>query len=190
MHAYDIIFTGIALDLVGAVVLAKGFMVKNPQRAYFEALTVVGANLHLLRSALIQRIEAQIGAAFLTGGFLLQIWGALSGGISANEPGVISTFPRALGLVCAAAGLAWLCLRLGGRHANSAFYPVLFSDSTFTAPLPSNQSKGWNIRMAEILGVRPQPGEPGVELYGRIERRRAELAAQYSGKLGADFVID
>ena len=53
MHPYDIIFAGLALDIVGAVILAKGFILKIPQSAYYEALMIFGSNSHLLKSSIL-----------------------------------------------------------------------------------------------------------------------------------------
>lgn len=61
MHPYDYIFIGLSLDVVGAVVLAKSFMLKDPQDAYYEGLPVLGGNRSLVKGALIQRGEAWSG---------------------------------------------------------------------------------------------------------------------------------
>jgi len=53
MHPYDVIFTGLAADVVGSVVLAKSFMLKDPQDAYYEGLPVMGGNNTLLKGALL-----------------------------------------------------------------------------------------------------------------------------------------
>lgn len=54
---------GLALDLVGTVVVAKGFMFKNPPAAHYESLMIVGSNPFLLKSSNLQRGEACVGAA-------------------------------------------------------------------------------------------------------------------------------
>lgn len=87
MHPYDIIFVGLSLDVVCAVVLAKSFMLKDAQDAYYEVLPTFGGNRALVKSAIVQRGEAWVGAGLLLSGFLLQIWGNLHGGIAASQAG-------------------------------------------------------------------------------------------------------
>ena len=106
MHPYDFIFAGLALDLVGAVVLAKGFMFKNPQVAHYESLAIVGSNPFLLKSSILQRGEACVGAALLVVGFLLQIWGNLHGGIAAAELGWVNSIDRMLLVMIGAVAVA------------------------------------------------------------------------------------
>jgi hypothetical protein len=64
-------------DIVGAVILAKGFMFNEARSAFYESQTVSGANSHILKSALLQRAEAWVGALFLILGFGCR-YGAIS----------------------------------------------------------------------------------------------------------------
>lgn len=70
-----IISIGLALDIIGAVFLAKGFMAKKIQRIIDESRTYFGGNRWLKDSLLQQKLEAQIGLVFLFSGFLCQAIG-------------------------------------------------------------------------------------------------------------------
>ncbi len=72
-----IIISGLALDIIGAIFLAKGFMAKKIQEIINETATFLGRNKHFQDSLIKQKIEAIIGASFLLLGFLFQVAGNL-----------------------------------------------------------------------------------------------------------------
>lgn len=183
MHPYDLIFGGLALDLVGAVVLAKGFMFKNPQAAHYESLSIVGSNPFVLRSSLLQRGEACVGAVLLVVGFLLQIWGNLHGGIAASEPGWINSLSRMLLISMGAVAVATISVCLVTYNAKAKFHRILFrdvSDDVKLKPTPSDST--WYDRMSLLLELKRHRGETDAELLTRIQTRWSELVKQYGGR--------
>jgi hypothetical protein len=179
MHPYDFIFVGLALDLVGAVVLAKGFMFKNPQAAHFESLTIVGSNPFLLKSSILQRGEACAGAGLLVAGFLLQIWGNLDGGIAASEPGWVNSLGRMLLVAIAAVAVAIALVCLVTSNARAKFYHIFFRQFPADARLPTPSDPTWHDRMSLLLDLKRQRGETDAELFTRLEMRWIELVKQY-----------
>jgi hypothetical protein len=181
MHPYDLIFVGLALDLVGAVVLAKGFMFKNPQAAHYESLSIVGSNPFVLRSAILQRGEACVGAALLVVGFFLQIWGNLHGGIAASEPGWVNSLGRMLLILMGAIAVAIISVCLVTSNAKAKFHRILFRDVSADVKLnPTPSDSTWYDRMSLLLELKRNRGETDAELLTRIQTRWGELVKQYS----------
>src|SRR3990172_4203889 len=189
MHPYDIIFAGLALDIVGAVILAKGFILKIPQSAYYEALMIFGSNSHLLKSSILQRAEAQVGASLLVLGFLLQMWGNLHGGIAATEPGWVDSVARMLfiGMVAVAIAAGWLCLALSG--ARTTFYRIFFRNFSAQNMLkPQASDATWYHRWSLLLDIKRRYGESDEQLLARLEARRLGLGHRYGGQ-ATDFLV-
>lgn len=185
MHPYDFIFSGLALDVVGAVVLAKGFIFKNPRAAHYESLTIVGSNPFILRSALLQRAEACIGASLLMLGFLLQIWGNLHGGIEASEPGWINSFWRMLLVVIGAIAVGVVAVYLGAWNARRQFYGVFFRGVSHEAKLqPTPKDEAWYDRMSLLLDLKRQRNEADATLLTRIQMRWSTLAKEFTANDG------
>jgi hypothetical protein len=70
---------GMILDVLGAVILARSFVVKRPRDVFREIRSLGGWNFHITRGArdlllswLVQAVEARSGAFILGLGFLLQ----------------------------------------------------------------------------------------------------------------------
>ena len=115
MNSVDLVLVGLSSDIVGAVVLAKGFMLKRPSEAWRESRTFSGGNGQMLKSALLQKAEAWVGMLFLVGGFLLQLGGTW-GRTEVNQ-NWINTWPRLL-LLFTLMGLAgWIATLLARRQA-------------------------------------------------------------------------
>jgi len=190
MHPFDLIFTGLSLDVVGSVVLAKSFMLKDPQDAYYEGLPVLGGNNSLLKSALLQRGEARVGAGFLVGGFLLQMWGNLHGGIAATEPGWINSVGRMSVVVAAAAAVASALLWLAGRQSKAAFYRIFFRNYAGQTTLhPSPDDATWFDRTARLYDTKRQTGESDEALLRRLEEKRVKLGRRHGGQ-ARSFIVN
>jgi hypothetical protein len=52
MNLRDWGLLGLALDISGAVVLAKGFILKSLWQAFYESRTMSGGNVFIVKSAL------------------------------------------------------------------------------------------------------------------------------------------
>lgn len=180
MHAYDLIFIGLASDVVGATILAKGFMFKEPLDMYFESMAIFGRNHHVLKSALLQRGEAVVGAAFMVIGFLLQIWGSLHGGIEATQPGSIENMPRAVGVLGAVGIAGWLCLRTAHGLAKRQFYLGMFRTNPLN-PLPRQRDdESWLPRLSRLLELRRKRRESDDDFFVRLQERNEQLCRRYS----------
>ena len=190
MHPYDLIFSGLAFDVVGAVVLAKGFMLKDPQDAYYEGLPVFGGNNLLLKSALLQRGEARVGGGLLIVGFLLQMWGNLHGGIAATQPGWINSTGRMVLAVAASVVLGVLLVKATAHRAKAQFYRIFFRNYSGQTKLhPTEGDATWFDRTGRFLDVKRRRGESNEQLLSRLEQRRIELGRRYGGQ-APDFVVD
>lgn len=183
MHPYDFIFVGLALDLVGAVVLAKGIMFKNPQAAHYESLSIVGSNPFVLRSAILQRGEACVGAALLVVGFFLQMWGNLHGGIAATEPGWVNSLGRMLLIWMGAVAVATISVCLVASNAKAKFHRIFFRKVSADVKLnPTPSDSTWYDRMSLLLELKRNSGETDAELLTRVQTRWSELVKQYGGR--------
>jgi len=182
IHPYDFIFTGLACDIAGAVILAKGFMFKEARAAFYESRTVGGGNSHLLKSALLQRAEAQVGGLFLILGFVLQIWGNFHGGIAAIEYGWLNSITRMFAMLLCIAGLSFLCLHVALRWARATFYQIFFlnykgEDMT----IPEGDPTLFD-RMAQLIDLKRRRKESNIDLLGRVNARRKVIGSKYAGK--------
>ncbi len=168
------------MDIAGAVLLAKGFMFKKPRLAYFEALMIAGSNPHLFKSALLQRVEAQIGGAFLVAGFCLQIWGNLHGGIAASEAGWIDSIAKVV-LVLAVTGVAAaIALYVASGYAREEFYRLFFRKYNPDQQLaPHANDATWYERLTMILDLKRRRGESDDQLLARIQQRYQALGERY-----------
>ncbi len=190
MHPFDVIFVGLALDVAGALVLAKSFMLKDPQDAYYEGLPVFGGNNGLLKSALLQRGEARVGGSLLVVGFVLQMWGNLHGGIAASEPGWINSTGRMI-LVGILVGIATVCfVAFAGHQSRRAFYHVFFRNYAGQTKLhPADGDATWFDRTGRLYDLKRRTEEPNEAFLGRLEQRRVELGKRYGGQ-AKDFIVD
>lgn len=189
MHPYDIIFFGLSLDVVGAGVLAKSFMVKDPQDAYYEGLPVLGGNRALLKSAMVQRGEAWVGACLLLAGFLLQMWGNLHGGIAASQVGWVNSTPRMALVLGGTVALAVVLLRIARGLSDASFFRILFRNysgqTEFTVP---TDDPTWFDRMARLYDMKRLKGESDTAFVTRLNARRVELGKRYGGQ-ASQFIV-
>lgn len=103
----DLYLAGIALEITGAAVLAKGLFL-SPREIAGTVELFPGPDLAEAAERCRNRVDAEFGLGYLVMGFLLQAVGygaELAGGHSATGT---SRLFAALVLAAAAAGLAWL----------------------------------------------------------------------------------
>jgi hypothetical protein len=101
----DLFLVGLALDVVGAVILAKALLLK-PDTIFRMSTNYPGTNAYLAEDRAKQRVAAEFGLGYLGIGFLLQVLGysAELAGIS-NATGSTRLFV-ALALAAIGAGMA------------------------------------------------------------------------------------
>jgi hypothetical protein len=189
-HPYDLIFTGLVFDIAGALILAKGFMFKNPRVAFYESLVLFGGNNHFLKSALLQRDEAWVGGLLLISGFGFQIWGNLDGGVAATDLGRVNSLCRVLALLIAVGVFALMCLTLAHWHARTAFHRILFQDYTGEPLTVPPDDRTWLDRRAVLLNIRRQRHESDAALLARVQAKHAKLGAKHAGQAGEPFRIE
>jgi hypothetical protein len=173
MDAKDVALVGLSVDISGAILLARGFMMKGVLDIYDETGTRLGRNLAMVKSAMLQRAEAWAGASLLFVGFSLQILAALE---VRSGPGLIVGW-LGLGELLALSGLVflagfWACGWLGRRQ----FYE-------------------WALRKWDGQGrVLPKDSheEQELEHYGRlydVKRRKAEDVGAFLNRLNAAVAV-
>ena len=189
IYPYDLIFSGLVLDIVGTVILAKGFMFKNTATAFNESLTMWNSNPHLLKSTLLQRAEAQVGAAFLIFGFLLQICGNLYGGVAATELGWINSVLRMFPVVLVAGTVAACCTRLLKSRARITFFNIFFRSDKGPLQFPNDDPIEIE-RTAALLDLFRRCGEPDSSFRARIEAAWVSLGANHGGKVENQFGVE
>ena len=87
MHLSQALFVlGLFIDIVGAFVLAQGFIVKRLHTLTWEGTSGYGSppNIRYIASSLAQKADAQVGFGILACGFLLQTVDYLT--LSVAEP--------------------------------------------------------------------------------------------------------
>jgi hypothetical protein len=70
----DLFLVGLALDITGAWLLAKGLLI-SPAAISNISATLWGGNPETARDRCSSRVDAEFGVAYLAGGFLLQAVG-------------------------------------------------------------------------------------------------------------------
>lgn len=70
----DLFIVGLALDITGAILLAKGLLISPATIANISA-TLWGGNPETARDRCRNRVDAEFGVAYLAGGFFLQAVG-------------------------------------------------------------------------------------------------------------------
>jgi hypothetical protein len=105
----DLFLIGLALDVVGAVILAKGLLT-DPVTIYRLTATYVGSNPTAALDRIEARVASEFGLSYLAGGFLFQVvgYGAEVGGVETATGGCRLLFAMALavGVACVAT-VAW-----------------------------------------------------------------------------------
>lgn len=116
----DLFLVGLALDVVGAVILTKALLLK-PDTVFRMATTYPGTNAYSTVDRAQQRVAAEFGMAYLGIGFILQVVGyaAELGGV-ANATGATRLLV-ALVLAAVGAGIASLVWLGYSRQRTDAF---------------------------------------------------------------------
>ncbi|HXR60808.1 MAG TPA: hypothetical protein VN732_05755 [Solirubrobacterales bacterium] len=108
----DLFLVGLALDVVGAVILAKGLLA-DPLTIYRLTATYVGSNPTAALDRIEARVASEFGLSYLAGGFVLQVigYGAEVGGVeTATGPyRLLVAVVLAAGAACTAA-VGWIAL--------------------------------------------------------------------------------
>jgi hypothetical protein len=179
MHPIDIVFVGLAFDVAGAVILAKGFIVKTWDEARLESLSLYGANSHYIRGALLQRAEAITGALLLVVGYFLQMGANLTGAVEASTLGWANSVAR-LGLICLATwAVSWCCWRLAIRLEDVAAYRRMCSHPYQPIQWVPEGEQHQIARNLHFLRMRRKRGETDEQARLRIEQYRSRLWAKY-----------
>lgn len=187
MAPYDFIISGLALDLVGSVVLAKGFMLKRAKEIWRESRTHAGANSFYVKGGLQQRGEALVGGSLLVVGFASQMWGNFHDGPAANDLGWINSAPRLGLLALGVAALAGVGLWAAHRWAHDRFCCVFFRAYDVSHPPPAlekGHGDDWD-GLAWLYGTARRGGETDDQLVERLEGMRKELGPKYGRRVGA-----
>jgi hypothetical protein len=152
-----VVICGMILDVLGAVILARSFVVKRPRDVFRELRSLGGWDFHITRGArdlllswLVQAVEARSGAIILGLGFLLQAIAQLLPQDHICYGGVIIAFG-----VCAAVGFFFILQSWFVRHAArqaKIFYNELESEA---------QSEKWKneipLRLKELDHITNSP---------------------------------
>jgi hypothetical protein len=184
MHATDVALFGLALDISGAVLLARGFMVKTLPEMSYESATFFGRNVFLLRSGLLQRTEAWGGAILLFFGFVLQILGSLKV-FPDSVPRVIVGWLGLAGLLATAvavfASSQYAARRIGSRQ----FYKYKLRNYASGKPYPSAtvQDKDALLRESVLYDLPLRNGESPVTYAARLTQRVETLGVKYRSKV-------
>ncbi|MFL5897396.1 MAG: hypothetical protein ACJ76D_02880 [Solirubrobacterales bacterium] len=100
----DLFIVGLALDITGAILLAKGLLI-SPATISDISATLWGGNPETARDRCRNRVDAEFGVAYLAGGFFLQAVGySLDIGGVSSETGT-SRLLAALGMALIAAAV-------------------------------------------------------------------------------------
>jgi hypothetical protein len=70
----DLFIVGLALDITGAILLAKGLLI-SPETISSISATLWGGNPETARDRCRNRVDAEFGVAYLAGGFFFQAVG-------------------------------------------------------------------------------------------------------------------
>jgi hypothetical protein len=101
----DLFIVGLALDITGAVLLAKGLLI-SPETISSISATLWGGNPETARDRCRNRVDAEFGVAYLASGFLFQAIGySLDIGGVPSETGA-GRLLAALGMALIAAAVA------------------------------------------------------------------------------------
>jgi hypothetical protein len=189
MNLKDWGLLGLALDISGAVVLAKGFIAKSLWHAFYESRTMSGGNVFILKSALFQRAEAIAGAGLLVAGFVLQIVGSHAAAPAHVFDGIIGW----CGLGVVAASLSLVGVRIAAVAARRTFLRYMFRNAhepkIFSTPSTPQEEEG--LTRLGLLYDMPKRRDESLEAFTARLNSYFRAAQKHAGKLKApmDFPV-
>jgi len=151
--------SGMILDVLGAFILARSFVMKRPKDVFRELKSFGGWDFHITRGArdlllswLVQSYEARTGAVALSIGFLLQA-------ISQLLPHV--TFSNgALGIVVVLGAAIWSFFKLQNSFVQrAAMQARSFYDELETEATDEDWKKAILNRREELNQIKKKPGK-------------------------------
>lgn len=116
----DLFLVGLALDVVGAAILAKALLLK-PDTIFRMSTNYPGTNAYLVVDRAQQRVAAEFGVGYLGVGFLLQVIGYSAELAGVNNATGATQLLGALALAALAAGIASVTWTKRNRWRTNAF---------------------------------------------------------------------
>ena len=180
-YAYDWILIGLSFDLWGGLALAKGFVRKTVSEAYLEAQPRSNVNSFAVKSAIVQKAEAVVGAFLLSLGFVLQMCGNFRGAPAANDLGWIDSLPRLALLMVGTGAACALSLRLAHLWARRRFW--IYFARNFRVDAAMLLQTGRELDALGILFyLERKRQEPDDAYRSRLESRRFQVGVKYGGR--------
>jgi hypothetical protein len=176
MNVSPVAAAGLVLDVAGALFIAAGLIVKRPAAIAREAGSYFGSNRYLHLSLIVQKSDAQVGAAFLVAGFAGQF--LASSGWRPDVREIVAVL-----IACALAGLgavvAWWLRWRRTREALAGFVLEVVEDSKKDAAMGESQLVRGLTRVASVGGVEPRQRETVGELLSRALGRKEWSVVEY-----------
>jgi hypothetical protein len=184
MHTTDVTLAGLALDISGAVLLARGFMMKALPEMFYESRTFFDGNVYLLRSGLLQRSEAWGGAVLLMLGFVLQILGSLRL-FPDSAPRIIVGWPGLIGLLAVAAVVFASGKYIAGRVGSRQFYEYKLRNYASGDPYAAATVKDKEelLRASVLYDLPIRVNESSVAYATRLTKRVEVLGLKHRGRV-------
>jgi len=182
MDAKDVGLVGLAVDIPGAILLARGFMMKRVLDIYDETGTRFGRNLAMVKSVMLQRAEAWAGAALLLVGFSLQIVAALD---VRSGPRLIVGWLGLFELLVFSAVVFLACFRACTWLGRRRFYEWALRNwdgKQFALPKDSREEQELD-HCGRLYDVERQSGEEVGAFLTRLNHAVAALGRRHRGKL-------
>jgi len=171
LHLSQALFVlGLFIDIVGAFVLAQGFIVKRLHTLTWEGTSGYGSppNIRYIASSLAQKADAQVGFGILACGFLLQTLDYLT--LSFAEP-LHSSISRTCVLVASVAIAGTLYLAsVGVRRALTRRYSRNMIPHVLRGTGEATPNTNWVQHVVAQLAPqdRQREGETDSAFVGRI----------------------
>lgn len=149
----DLLIVGLALDITGAVLLAKGLLISAESISQISA-TLWDGNPETARDRCRNRVDAEFGVAYLAGGFLFQaIAYSLDIGGVPSETGM-GRLITALGMALIAAAIAvGAYARLHGPREKHLIEEAETEDERRQAEHEERQERDREAREAAVKGA-------------------------------------
>jgi len=182
MDAKDVALVGLSVDISGAILLARGFMMKRVLDIYDETGTRLGRNLAMVKSVMLQRAEAWAGAALLLVGFSLQIVAALE---VSSGPRLIVGWLGLFELLVFSAVVFLACFRACTCLGKRRFYEWALRNwdgKQFALPKDSHNEQELD-HYGRLYDVERQSGEEIGAFLTRLNDAVAVLGKRHRGKL-------